>query len=189
MNVRRPALVPFYYHAYPKLEPSWPLATIVNCRTASRVFRIERVPLVRTNERQNFRQYGAKKKKTQQAYAPEYRLYECVLSIRTRARLRKLALRKPRQKFKHKAVQGKQPRTPYKISSIQRLLSRGVLTTRAEKSSTRFGTADFGATPAKPTSSACMIARPCVSSRSRFASAKSSLACVSFISAVCNTGA
>ena len=62
MNVWRPALSSFYYHAYPKLEPSWPLATIVNCRTASRVFRIDRVPLVRTNERQRFRQCGVEKK-------------------------------------------------------------------------------------------------------------------------------
>jgi hypothetical protein len=34
------------YQAKPKLEPSCPLATIVNCRTASRVRLIDREPLV-----------------------------------------------------------------------------------------------------------------------------------------------
>ena len=39
-----------YYQVKPKLEPSCPLATIVNCRTASRVRRIDREPLVEASE-------------------------------------------------------------------------------------------------------------------------------------------
>lgn len=35
------------YQAKPKLEPSCPLATIVNCRTASRVRRVDREPLAK----------------------------------------------------------------------------------------------------------------------------------------------
>jgi hypothetical protein len=34
-----------FYQAKPKLEPSCPLAMIVNCRTASRVRRVDREPL------------------------------------------------------------------------------------------------------------------------------------------------
>lgn len=37
--------VVYYYQAKPKLEPSCPLAIIVNCRTASRIRRIDREPL------------------------------------------------------------------------------------------------------------------------------------------------
>jgi hypothetical protein len=40
----------YYYQAKPKLEPSCPLATIVNCRTASRIRRIDREPLAEPSE-------------------------------------------------------------------------------------------------------------------------------------------
>lgn len=39
-----------YYQAKPKLEPSCPLATIVNCRTASRIRRIDLEPLAESSE-------------------------------------------------------------------------------------------------------------------------------------------
>ena len=75
-------------------------------------------------------------------------------------------------------------RTPCRISKIHSLLSSGAFETRAENNSTRFGTADLGETPAKPTSKERMISRPCVARRSFFASAISSFAWVSLISAV-----
>jgi hypothetical protein len=58
---------------------------------------------------------------------------------------------------------------------------------RTENNSTRFGTADFGETPAKPTSRERMITRPWVSRRSFFASARSSFAWVSLMRAVYKT--
>ena len=66
--------------------------------------------------------------------------------------------------------------TPCKTSRIHSLLSNGAFAMRAENNSTRFGTADFGETPAKPMSNERMIARPCVSRRSFLTSARSSFA-------------
>lgn len=59
------------------------------------------------------------------------------------------------------------------ISIIHVLLSRGNRVTNVESSSTRFGVAERGATPAKSLSNARMILRPCVRTKISFVSFKS----------------
>jgi hypothetical protein len=170
------------YQAKPKLEPSCPLATIVNCRTASRVRRVDREPLTGekgheclANNLNN--DTGRNYTRTQILPLP---MRPWLLDLHETGRNRSALQDQPTRKTH---TIGKR-RTPCRISRIHPLLSNGAFATRAENSSTRFGTADFGETPAKPTSKERMISRPCVARRGFFASARSSFAWVSFISAV-----
>jgi len=80
-----------FYQAKPKLEPSCPLATIVNCRTASRVRRVDREPLVEERDI-NFHQI-IRTVAEKFAHIPEYRLHQGVLGFWTCTRLGEIVLR------------------------------------------------------------------------------------------------
>ena len=106
-------------------------------------------------------------------------MHPCLLGLhetgQNHSALRNQPIRKHMSRKRH---------TPCRISRIHSLLSSGAFETRAENNSTRFGTADFGETPAKPTSKERMISRPWVARRSFFVSVILSFAWVSLISAV-----
>ena len=153
----------------------------MNCRTASRVRRVDREPLVEERDI-NFHQIIIRTVPEKFAHIPEYRLHQGVFGFWTCTRLGEIVLRHRFNPITNYIPRKK--RTPCRTSRIHSLLSNGAFTTRAENNSTRFGTADFGETPAKPTSKERVISRPCVARSSFFSSVILSFEYVSLISVV-----
>ena len=81
-----------FYQAKPKLEPSCPLATIVNCRTASRVRRVDREPLAE-NKDVNDNENNLSSDEDF-AHIPKHCLYQGVLGFWTCTRMSEIVLRR-----------------------------------------------------------------------------------------------